>query len=638
MATDYLFAMGAMTSPDMMERSLPPIVDFVNKYDRGSPMYPVQATLLKIVFLDIDGLTEFDRFVIKEWQRETENGGEIRIPLDVIDRMKWCREHGYKNFHEFVFCGGRRGGKGFLGGKIGAYMTARMIAYGNPQRRFGIVDGHDLYCDVLATQYSQAQGMLYNDVRDAVLNNDWLSPYLYKASSREMRFQTPADRHRQEIMEAQAQKSGRKSYVSFASLVVTPSASISSAIRGRASYTQMFDEFAHGLDGVDSKSSSYAVYEAATPSVMQFHGDGLIYIPSSPWSELGKFYDLYQQVFKEDVYGRTENPQMFAIKIPSWRMYDWWEYDYRKRGPIIFSPDVSQEMRSREMQNPESFDVEFRANFAKAENAYLNPKVVASVFAPFPDGSPKNVERSSGKVSVSYRAHADAAVSQDNFCFAMGHKELIDGKWHAFIDVMKTWQPQDFPKDERGVHMIDYTQVMEWLRREFQLFHCYRFSMDQWNSRMIVDQLSKDAREGRTLNPSMQCIVDNHSATENFKRWELFKTACYQGWVHIPRKIEFVHKMGRECCLIEEELKYMVVKNGSKVTWPTTGQMRHGDMADAVSTVVVDLLGSQLGPSDDDLTAVVGAAQGGYNNGMSAQSTEAAMRAGDDMMRRLGYY
>lgn len=636
---DAIRMMGSVTAPNGVVDELPPIGEFIDTYDRASRPYPCQMTLLKIFFLDLEHLTSFDKEVIREWMRETENGGEVRIPLDLYDRMKWCRRHGYRNFNTIVYCGGRRGGKGFIGGKMAAYMIARMLSYGNPQAHFGIDQAHDLYLDVLALSYSQAQGMLFSDIKDTILSNDWLNPYIYMATNGIVKLRSVYDKVREARFVEESKKRGMKSRqmrTDFASIVVEPNGSTAPTIRGRASFMQAYDELAHGQVG-EGKMSSDELFKAATPSTVQFGKDALIYEPSSPWSEVGIFYNQYSDAFALNPDGTAANPHMFAIRIPSWGPYKYWEYDHGKRGAIILPPSGSPEMRAKQRSNPESFAVEFGANFAKTENAYMNAAVVESLFEPYPKvGADRNYIKDRPEFGVRYYAHADAGRSQDNFCFALGHVERgEDGMDHAFVDVMKTWQPQDFPEDDKGVRRVDYTQVLKWLRDTFRRFPCVSFTMDQWNSAYILDSVKNDVMNGRCA-ANMGVDVDTHTAGQNFQRWEAFKTACYQGWVHIPRQVEYIYKTDSECCLVEEEMKYMVVKNGKTVTWPTTGAIVHGDMVDAVSTIVARMLSEQLGYQDDmSVSNVAGTAQGGYNRtGLDASLVD----QGDAYMREMGYF
>ena len=627
--------MESLTNPKYGGRGLPPICKFLELYDRGAQPYPRQRTLLKIFFLELDNLTDYDRLVIDEWMESTVSGGEVSIPVDIYERMEWCLNHGYHHFNEIIFCGGRRGGKGFLGGKIASYKIAQMISLGNPQRYYGIDEAKDLYLDVLATQYSQAQGMLYNDIKDAVLMNDWLAPYLYRTSNGAQMLRTPNDMARAAMLD----RRGGSMIATVASIHIQPSAASSSAIRGRASFMQCFDEFAHGLD-TGSNQSSGEIYNAATPSLQQFDRDGLIYIPSSPWSKKGKFYDLYQAAFEmED--GKAVNPQMFAIKIPSWGPYYDWSYDHRFKKAIILPPSKSQEIRSRERLDPDKFNVEFRANFAETENAYMQPQIVDSLFAPYPsDVSNTNVPSDRGVMTQRYRVHADAGRSQDNFCCAVGHKFVgDDGFWHVQIDLMKVWQHTDFDEDEHGVKRIDYTVPMAWFKHMMKMFYVDKFTFDQWNSAMIVDELKACSIKGQFLNKATSILVDNHTASRNFRRWELFKTACYQGWVHIPWVEDDIAGIGR-ICLIEKELKSLVVR-GNKVEAVRDG-WGHGDMADCVSTIVSDLLGDQLNHLEDGSVAtVVGGARGGYNpldvvGAADLQQKEAVVR-GSEYMAQMGY-
>ena len=305
---------------------------------------------------------------------------------------------------------------------------------------------------------------------------------------------------------------------------------------------------------------------------------------------------------------------------------------------------MSQELRTRERLDPEKFSVEFRANFAETERAYMQPQVVDSLFEPFPSDS-KNINLPSdrGMMSKRYRAHADAGRSQDNFCCAVGHKELIDGRWHAFIDLMQVWQHTDFDEDDTGVRRIDYTVPMAWFKKMLKMFYVERFTMDQWNSAMFIDELRACSVRGEFLNKATAVSVDTHTAAANFKRWELFKTACYQGWVHIPHIEHEIAGQG-SICLVERELKALVLMKGDKVEMGNAG-FGHGDMADCVSTIVADLLGDQLNHIDSgEVSVVVGAAQGGYNrNDMGASAsrmdfeTQSMINRGSDYMARMGY-
>lgn len=638
----YAQAFTSYISPEISRRSLPPTSVYFHRYSKGATLYPRQQTLMKILFLEIDDFTDYDRYVIDDWLNQTKNGGDVAIPIDIYERIDWCRKNGYHHFYEVINCSGRRGGKGFIGGKIAEYLVAQMIALGNPQRYYGIDEGKEIHIDVLATQYSQAQSMLYNDIKDAILMDDYITPYILSTSTGIQKVRTPADIDREAKLRAAAGKNALRT--SIASIVISPSAASSTSIRGRASFLQCFDEFAHGLD-TGSTQSSELIYNAATPSLAQFDKDGMIYVPSSPWSETGKFYQLFKSGMAIDD-GVAREPSTFVIKAPSWEWYKDYQYDPHKKRAIILPPEKSPEIRARELQDPETFAVEFRAEFAKTENAYLQAPVVDHLFDPYPEDNPMNVLNSIGNIRKQYYAHADAGRSQDFFAFVIGHRELCDdGYYHVFIDNYKVWQPADFPMDEDGVRRVDYMEVLSWIENIFKHFYVVRFTMDQWNSGLFIDQLRGKAMQGNFLNKAMSISVDNHTASSNFIRWERFKTACYQRWVHIPYYEQDVMGLGH-CCLLSEELKLLVVK-GNKVDHQEVGPYQHNDCADCCSTVVASLLADQIDAFENGtLSAIVGGAQGGFESwhpgsfisgGMSDAINKSLIDEGDATMRELGY-
>ena len=242
----YAQAFNSYISPEISRMTLPPTERYFAMYSRGATLYPRQQTLMKVLFLELGELTDYDRYVISDWLEQTRNGGDVAIPLDIYERMEWCRRNGYRHFYEVVNCSGRRGGKGFIGGKIAEYLTAQMLSLGNPQRYYGIDEAKEIHIDVLATSFGQAQSMLYNDIKDAILMDDYLSPYIVSTSNVAQKLRTPADIDRDARLRASVGKGAMRT--ELASIIISPSAANSSAIRGRASYLQCFDEFAHGLD------------------------------------------------------------------------------------------------------------------------------------------------------------------------------------------------------------------------------------------------------------------------------------------------------------------------------------------------------------------------------------------------------
>lgn len=641
-ASRMMAAMLSLAAPDISAGSLPPVGEYLDMYSNTATLYPRQRTLIKCAFADVEHFSAYDRMVVDQWMDSTRNGGEVEFPLDFYERCEWLKRNGYTHFQYVIVAGGRRMGKGLIGGKMLEVLTARLLALGNPQRHYGIDETKTLEARVFAVSYTQAQSALYSDMRDALLLDDYISPSIYSTSNSQQLLKTPADMARESRMRRDAGRS-RYSVNAQTSIKLYPSALSSTTARGGASYFMAFDEFAHAPSG-ESLLSADSAYEAAVPSLAQMGKDGMVYMPSSPWSKGGKFYSLYRMAMELDRQERAVNPTYFAIRVPSWEMYRDWQYTRDKTHPVIGTLDESQDMRSRERSNPTRFWVEFGARWQASENPYLDERKIAQIFEPFPSREDyRNVPRSFGTVGFTYRAHGDAGRSQDNFGFCIGHRENVGGVWHVFLDVLKFWSPKDFPEDSRGVRSIDYTQVFDWMRSAFSRFRVTKFTMDQWNSGYFIDGMRREAAEGNTVERFMSCEVDDHTGAENMRRYEAFKTAVYQGWVHAPMTDDSVPGMEPDpvlgTSLLGNELKFLVESNGKVKNGPGQG-FSHFDLADCAVTVVADLLRDQIDAySHDGLSAVVGAASGGFGSAPGSDDMWRSMQAqGDDAMRALGYY
>ena len=306
-------SMASLASPAVSLASLPPICEYLDRYSHSDPLYMRQRTLLKCIYMDVDKFTDYDRMVVDGWIESSRNHGEIEFPVDFYKRVAWCRERGYTHFTHVIVAGGRRMGKGVIGGRIAEYQTAQLIARGNPQAYYGIDESKTLEMRFFASSKGQARSALYMDAMNAILMDDYLIQWVMHSSGDEMVLQTPHDRVRErEIMErARSSKSkGRGNFISIKSLSsisIAPMSLKGSTARGGAGFMQGFDEFAH-VQNTDSDVSADATYEAATPSLAQMGKDALMYMPSSPWAKENKFYKLFESAMGYDSSG-TDVPR-----------------------------------------------------------------------------------------------------------------------------------------------------------------------------------------------------------------------------------------------------------------------------------------------------------------------------------------
>lgn len=615
----------SLAAPRFSLESLPPICTFYETYSPAlqfDPLYPRQKALLKLCFLELEEMTKYEIAVINQWRESSLHGGDVRIPYDIWDRAEYLKKNGYKHFREIIFCLGRRASKGFCGGHIGGYKTAQMLSIGNPQRHYGVGSGKDFYFQTMATTLKQAKNNLYMDVLNTVIGCSWFDPYISKVSDTELRLMTVNDkvRNEQEYQKAKSLR-GHKDPRSIATIRIGPYAANPESLRGYTDYMLAFDEFAYGLaEGL--KASSNELYHSAKPALRQFGQDGLILVPSTPVSQTGMFYELYEDSFDMDENtGKAKNPEMLCLQAPSWELFRDGHYHINIKKPLLVPPEEDESFAAEEARDPDRFAIEYRAKFANVLDSYLNPDQVDRMFRAYPSlEDNKNIPTKSARLDRTYFIHCDAGRVGDRFCMSMGHKELdlVEGVYHAYTDMQKVWQPSDFEPDENGVRTINYVEVMDFLVDILKRFHVTKLTFDQYQSFAFVDILNNERMKGKFVNSGVSITVDTHTDRNNLRRWERYKQAMYQGWVHAPYVEQEITGLGR-ICLLEREAKFLVQKNGKKVDHPSTGPITTNDLVDAHSTVVVNLLSDQLDAfNGSGLVRIEGAVQTNY---MGAQMT-----------------
>lgn len=260
---------------------LPDIVTFAeSEHFCNKKLYPRQRTLLRLMFLDTEHMTDYDQEVIDEWKDNFFVGEDrIGVPPDIWQRVEWCKKNGYTHFREVEFIGGRRGGKGHLGGIIGAYQTYKMITLDSPQWHYGVDPNKDLYLFVTATNLSQARDYQYKDIAETISNAPCFEKFLSTNKGLSLTLRTPADIRKIAELERRGVPMDRE----VASIRVVALSSNSRAGRGAATFALFFDEMAHMMSQTEGPNTAEEVYKALTPSLDQMGKEGLIYIPTSPY-------------------------------------------------------------------------------------------------------------------------------------------------------------------------------------------------------------------------------------------------------------------------------------------------------------------------------------------------------------------
>lgn len=315
----------------------PDIIEFVTS-DRflGRSIYPRQATLLKVIFLQTELFTSYDYAVLEEWatgefklpppdnwdpEKPYRYIGEWGIQPDILERIDINRADGRKWFREVLAVIGRRGSKGYLGALSGSYVFWHYLCKVDPQAAYAIDRDKRLAALVFAGKKGQAIQNQWRDLVNVLIAAPCFQPYISQSLAESLTMHSKASLTRGAELAAQ----GVKTTMDLASFEVLPKEATTMAGRGPASFLIYFDEMAHVVATGASRGAD-ELYTSATPSLDQFGTDGFIYAGSSPWQMIGQFYELCQQALEVE-FGTHEpvHPDKLLIQLASWDIYKDWE-------------------------------------------------------------------------------------------------------------------------------------------------------------------------------------------------------------------------------------------------------------------------------------------------------------------------
>lgn len=575
----------------------------------GKLLYPRQKLLLKIIFLE--ELTGREEDILTYWMNGGRNG-EILISPYIRERMDWCRSRNYKHFREVVLVGGRRASKGFVTGMAMAKKLYDTMILQDPGKHYRIDPDKEIYFSCVAASQDQAKKYQYADFSSAVGGCVAMQNYITKLQELEFSVATEADKTKIAAARAAGLKLGRD----ISKLRGAAFAANASTIRGSATIALVMDEMAHMQQEGESAATADQVYEAAIPALAQFGKDAIVFCNSSPYTKLGKFYERYQAALRDDEEnpGNPGAPNSFAFQYPSWALFEGWQEDplHRFSKCITVSPDwdveqktdegeyyhseedreAIEQARREEQQNPDTYKVERRAQFAEVLEAYLRPEMVDRCFAgrPMPNGEffPIQTNFDSPQWIHRYKCHIDPSSTTAGFGFAMGHTEELEDQFgnqatHVVFDVVKRWNPKEFPD---GV--IDWEVVLREVFGYVNAFRPYEVTFDQFNSAAPIQWLNRICREH---NLDTRVYEKTATSQSNWNRAEIFRTALYQGLVHSPYDTADTEYAAME-------LKYLQQINTSgkfpRIDKQDIGPVQTKDMADCMMDVVESLIGNKL--------------------------------------------
>ncbi|AZF98151.1 terminase [Mycobacterium phage Bonray] len=257
------------------------IVDFVvHPSFCGRMLYPRQMTLLKLIYLETETMTDYDLTVIGEWADGFKNRAQpIGVQPDIMDRVKLLKSLGYTHFPHIQMVLGRRASKGIMGGIVTTERIAYLYSLGSWQQHYNQVPGQVAEIQVVAPSLNLSVTRQFKDIRNTVMDCKYLREHIVGDKITEFFIRTPGDE--QTIIENKL--SGVDSDREIASIVCKAATATSTSGRGGTGFVNCYDEYAHMLTGTGSAKTGEEIYDAFQPALDQFGKDAMTYLASSPY-------------------------------------------------------------------------------------------------------------------------------------------------------------------------------------------------------------------------------------------------------------------------------------------------------------------------------------------------------------------
>lgn len=484
-----------------------------------------------------------------------------------------------RGFNEAAIFAGRRGGKSQVVSAIGAYKLYTLLNIRSPQEYFELVPGSPIDLTFMAQDDSGAS-RLYEKLREDINRAPFFNPYLKDSSSSWMGFVSDADRLKRDTTPT----------INVRSFPCT-----TNAARGPSNVLLALDEFAHFRSA--KGSSSDEVYGAATPSTVNFkHAelndggwisqktlaerayedyklfqDSLILSISSPWTKVGKMYDLHRLALDKGVASG-----IFTIRVSTAEM-----------NPSILPTTLHKEHD----KNPLTFKAEYGGQFLESSESYVTEAQIRActdvVYVKSPSGVEVADETTARHNMVRFHPSAigrqyfwavDLGMTGDGTGVAIAHLEYKGGAQPIhlifdYIDRMICGEKFEGPGvqslfgAEKYVNYkaLPLEDVLSWLKALNELMPCYRGATDQHGGQQLVQLLG--------LNQIYNIELVNLTTTLNSQM-----AYVLQGYIRDGRcRFPYVPKFLNELRLVEAELinKYQIRVEAPKE------KGSHDDMVDA---------------------------------------------------------
>ena len=503
-------------------------------------LQPVQRFLFKCVLgIPLD----YKEQRIPVWDDFREN---VLTTLTERDFLKYIYDKGRCNFYdwrdlpahgfnEVEIIAGRRAGKSVWVSSLAVEKLRQLLTVRNPHEIYRLVDGDPIDFTLLA-QDEDGADRLYDKVKQAINRAEFFRPFVFgKPGVDFMQLMTEADRMRREVQP---------------SINIGAWACTTRAARGPSSIFLAMDEFAHFRSATGASSDE--VYEAATPATSRFLRreagvetlDSLIVTITSPWTKVGKTYQLMKEALRDG-----QDASLFFYQCCSAEM----------AGTEI-SPSY---LRNKFKRDPIKWQAEHGGRFLESSGTFTP----ASNIEECTDEGRQNAHGFNRDcIGVTYHWAIDLGLLHDATALAICHWEQDDAEnlllVYDYIDRMMVGEG-----DWKDAQELKVSAVLDWCEDMNQWLPGRFGYTDQYAGAMFI-QLCKQ----RGLN-FMELVHLTQGI--NSEMYYALQGYLNQKVCRFPDVPKFLHELGT----VEA---YYVGKHQIKVEAPNE-KNAHDDMCDAVA-------------------------------------------------------
>ena len=482
-------------------------VDFIESH-RGLSvrLFPVQRLIIKCVFgvpMDYKEKKVPLYDVFRERLLTTVTESEA---LHIFHEEGRCnigdwRDIPERGYNEACIIAGRRGGKSQLVSAMAAYKLYLLLNFRSPQEYFDLVPNSHIDFTFLA-QDEEGSDRLYDKLREDVNRAPFFAPFFKAGTGTWMGFITESDRGKRDV---------------------TPTVNVDShpcttrSVRSPSSLMLALDEFAHFRS--EKGSTSDEVYQAATPSTLNFHHaellngswisqeqmkhldppqyrefqDSLIVSISSPWTKVGKMYDLHRLALD-----KGKDSSIFTLRVSTAEM-----------NPTVL-PKILHEEHEK---SPMTFRAEYGGQFLDSSETHVTEATIrACTDVRYTEGPDPKPIPETGRLNLTVFAPScigrqyfwglDLGMMRNATAVAIGHLEHVGGKnplmlVYDYIDRMMVGERFEGPGVEAvpgatkyvGYRALPLEDIVLWLRALNRVMPCFRGATDQHGGQQLVQLL-----------------------------------------------------------------------------------------------------------------------------------------------------